>query len=218
MQEGQDQDFEFASDNIGDRATTEYFSKVEGGKKNKEKIVKKRTRFTRKALFIILGVIIALTAIFITIFTIINISNKNIGKRTNEELPSTIVEVQRRAYKAANATGRYYDGIVYLGDLILDMQDSNIDPEFIFETEVYLARFIYEAGDAETAVSLLEDLENQEYLTDLQKYWLYGGLIDIYTNEDNTEKVKEYQELFDKLDVHNNYVTFGPSSGGGSNE
>ena len=90
MQEGQEQDFEFSSNDIGDRATTEYFSKVEGGKKNKEKVTARRTRFTRKTLFIIFSVIIGLAVVFIGIFTILNLRSRIIGKRTEEEIPTSM--------------------------------------------------------------------------------------------------------------------------------
>ncbi len=218
MQEGQDQDFEFTSDNIGEKATTEYFSKVEGGKKNKEKVAERRTRFTRKTLFTILGIIVAIAVVFAVIFVVINISNRRIGKRTQEELPASMIEVQRRTFKAADATGRYYDGIVYLKDLILDMKDSDTDPDFLFEVYVYMARFIYQAGDPDNALLLLNRLEDQGSLTDLRKYWLYSSFIDIYKSENNEDGVAKYQELFDKLNINENFITFDVPMGGGSDE
>ena len=216
MQEGQDMDFQ--SSDIGDKATPEYFSRVEGGKKNQEKVAVKRTRTNRKVLMIILAIVLGLAAIFIVVFTIVNLSNHTTIKRTHEELPTTISEVQRRAYKRAEDTGKYYDGIVYVKDLILDMQDSNVDKDFIFETKIFLARLIYEAGDFDLSISILQHLESSSPLTDRQKYWLYHAFVDIYKSEGNIEIMEQYLEMFNRLDIDHNNMDFNLPLGGSSDE
>ena len=212
MQEGQDLDFR--SSDIGDKATPEYFSRVEGGKKNQEKVVAKRTHTNRKALMIILAVVLGLAVIFIAVFAIMNLSNRTVTKRTHEELPTTISEVRRRTYKKSEETGKYYDGILYLNDLILDMQDSNVNKDLIFEAKIFLARFLYEAGDPDMALRILRYMESEGRLTDKQKYWLYSSYIDIYDGEGNSEATEYYQAQFKTLDLNNNQMDFIIQSGG----
>lgn len=205
---------DFQSSDIGDKATPEYFSRVEGGKKNQEKVVVKRTHTHRKALMIILAIVLGLAVIFIAVFAIINLSNRTITKRTHEELPTTISEVRHRTYKKAKETGKYYDGVLYLNDLILDMQDSNADQDLIFESKIFLARFLYEAGDPDMALRILRYAESEGHLTDRQKYWLYSGYIDIYESENKSEEVEYYRDQFKLLDINNNQMDFVTQSGG----
>ena len=224
MQEDQKQgdslveQIDFSSSDIGNKATTEYFSNVKGGRKDKNKVDKKRTQRIRKMLFIFLGAAILVGAMLVALFVTSNSKSRTMGERTKEELPTEVAEVQRRTYKVAADHGAYYDGIVYLKDLIADMQGASMDADLVFESTVFLGRFIYEAGAFDTAINFLQKLEAREQLTDSNRYWLYNAFIDIYSAENYTNDADRYIGLLDQIMNENNLENFPDLLGGAVDE
>lgn len=207
-QDSQSSDVVFKSENIGDKATTEYFSNVKGGRKDKEKVEKKRTRITRKTLFIALGVLAGIVLVTLLVVLIINLVNRGVhGERTDEDLPTTYAEVQERAYKVAykdmENPGDYKEALKYVNNLIMDMVDTNRDADLIYATRTFRAILAYEAGAHELAVKEAESLE-QYATTDAQKYVIYDTLAWIYTQEKNYDVAMDYTSKKDGLDVPEN--------------
>ena len=95
----------FQSENIGNKATPEYFSNVKGGKKDQEKVEDKRSRVSRKTLFTILGALVGALVIVLVIALVANLLSRPKGSRTDEVMPTTADEIERRAY-----------AVVYSGD------------------------------------------------------------------------------------------------------
>ena len=200
MQEGQEQDFEFSSNDIGDRATTEYFSRVEGGKKNKEKVTAKRTRFTRRTLFIIFGIVIGIVIIAAIILGVFGILNTHrIGKRTGDEITMDAAVIQQRAYEKAYETGKYEDGLVYFNNAMLDSIDAGADKEFIITALIYRAEYAYDAGGHNAAINNLLKIEESYELTDKQKLQMYIALAGLYSKNGDTANAEKYNEKYEEM-------------------
>lgn len=200
MQEGQDQDFEFTSNNIGEKATTEYFSKVEGGKKNKEKVAERRTRFTRKTLFTIFGIVIGVVLIVVVILIISGVINSHrIGKRTGEEITTDAAVIQQRAYEKAYDTGKYKDGLVYFNNAILDAKDAGANEDFLITALIYRAEFAYDAGGHNAAIDDLLKVEKTYELSDKQKLQMYLALSNLYTKNGDVMNAEKYTKMYTDL-------------------
>ncbi len=196
----------FQSGNIGSKATPEYFVNVKGGKKDQEKVEKKRSRVSRKTLTIILGIV---AGILIVILMVVLISNfvRPRGSRTEEVMPTTQTEIEDRAYKVLYSTGEdgYENAIVYLNDLIKDMGDLNYSSELIFDAYATRAYIAYQAGGADVAIDEALRLV-KEADTDEKKYSIYRVLFYIYGKEGNKEKRKFYSDMMDELNVPENKI------------
>lgn len=193
----------FHSDNIGTKATPEYFSNVKGGKKNQEKVENKRTRITRKTLFIILGAILGVAVIFIIVFAIINLAVRPRGSHTGESLPTTISEVEERTYKvlySGSETGGYANALRYVNNIIADLIESESDADLTFATRAFRSRLAYEAGGHTVGINDALNLIRDD-LTDTQKYIIYITLTDLYYKEGNITESDKYYNMALGLDV-----------------
>ena len=198
-------DFEanvFNSDSIGNRATPEYFSNVVGGKKDKEKVIEKRTQQSRKRLFIVLGAISALLLIVMFTALIINFNTKPHGSRTDEAMPSNMSEIEERAYKVVYSGDEdgYTNALYYLNDMISDMEDLNLSPDLIFAVYAVRARITFQGGAREVAVEEALRLAD-EANTDIQKLYAYHELFYMYNQMGETDKRDFYGDLLAELDV-----------------
>ena len=124
----------FHSAKIGDKATPEYFSNVQGGKKDDEKVHRRLTHQTIKILIITLSIVAAITLIVTLVFVIISVSGKKIGSRTEEEIPSTLDDIELRTYGVVyrQENGGYAEALTYLNNVILDLYDAGSDENLIF--------------------------------------------------------------------------------------
>lgn len=192
----------FHSGSIGNKATPEYFSNVKGGKKDQEKVAKKRTRISRKALFMIFGAIIAALIVILMIVLIAHFTARPHGSRTDEDMPTTISEVEQRAYKVlySGDENGYYNTLYYLNDMIKDMNDLNYDPDLIFATYAVRAHITFQGGARQVAIDEALRLA-EEATNDIQKLYAYHELFYMYNQEGNTEKRDFYGDLMDELNV-----------------
>ncbi len=203
----------FNSANIGDKATPEYFSNIEGGKKDKTKVRKRMTRQTRKTLLIILGVVIALLFVIVMIFVIMNIANSHkYGERTEQELPTTSDDIEQRTYDVVyrDENGGYREALIYLNNLIMDMVDSGSNANLIFAARAFRAKLAYEAGGG-SQLGIQEALKLEESAeTERQKYIIYSTLANLYYREGNLPMFNYYSSMTDDLDVEENKIeTYG---------
>lgn len=197
----------FKSDDIGNHVTPEYFSNVKGGKKDKEKVEKKRTRISRKTLFIILGAFAAILVIVMLVALVVNFSRPPHGSRTDEEMPTTIEEVRDKVYDHLYSkdgdyvVANYLNAGIYLKDLISDMEDLNRSDELIFAAKAFRARFIFEGGLEDDAINeALRLVKSAD--TEYKKYNIYSALYYMYGKKGDSEKREIYSSLLDELDVN----------------
>ena len=192
----------FHSGDISNKATPDYFSNVKGGKKDKEIVSNKRSKKSRKALFITLGALAGALVVVLIITLVTTVFNHSRGSRTDETMPTTMQEIEERAYKVLHSGDEngYENTLYYLNDLILDMKDLNIDPEIIFAVYAVRARIAYEGGAKETGIEEALRLA-REANTDLEKLYAYHELFYIYNREGNPEKRDFYGSLMDELNV-----------------
>ena len=205
----------FHSGNIGNKATPEYFSNVKGGKKDQEKVERKRARISKKALMIIWGVIAAVLVIVLMIALIANLTSRPKGSRTNEELPPSQQDIEIRAYKVVYSGDEngYENALYYLNDLIKDMEDVNYNSDVIFEAYSVRALIAYQAGGEDVAISEAKRLV-KEADTAEKKYSIYSTLNLIYSQAGDTEKRDFYRDMAFALDVETN----AQAQGGGESE
>lgn len=191
----------FHSESIGSQATPEYFSNIKGGKKDKEKVQKIRSARSRKPLFIILGIIAAILLI-IMIIALVRTFNHPRGSRTDEEMPTDYSEIERRTYEHLyeNAEADYKKALLYISDLIKDMEELNQSPDAIFVAEVVRTKIIYQGGLRDRAITLALNLARTAD-NDVQKYYIYSALQYMYHQEGNTGKSDFYAALLDELNV-----------------
>lgn len=205
----------FQSENIGNKATPEYFSNVKGGKKDQEKVERKRSRMSRKTLFTILGALAGAIIVILVIALVANLLSRPKGSRTDEVMPTTADEIERRAYTVVYSGDEngYENAIVYLNDLIKDMGDLNYNSELMFDAYSTRAYIAYQAGGEDVAIGealrLLKEADTSE-----KKYTIYSKLILIYAQENNAEKVDFYRDMVSELDVETN----AQAQGGGEVE
>lgn len=207
----------FSSEEIGNKATPEYFQNVKGGKKNKEKVDKKRTRVTRKTLTIILSAVAALLIVVVVIFVALNIVNsRKHGQRTDEDLPTTITEIEMRAYKEAYKTeGKvdYSNSLYYMNDLIADLVDTKASSDLIFSARAFYTLLMYQAGGKDAALQEALELADSAN-TETEKFTIYSVLDRLYILNQNWDEAQRYEDLMDTLDVEVNNK--GTKSGYGS--
>ena len=195
----------FQSGNIGSKATPEYFVNVKGGKKDQEKVEKKRSRISRKTLTLIFSCIAAAIIIVLTVALIANLTSRPKGSRTDEVLPDSKSEIEKRAYKVLYSTGEdgYENAIVYLNDLIRDMGDLNYNSELIFDAYATRALIAYQAGGEDVAINeALRLLKEADTVN--KKYSIYSTLILIYSQEGDNEKRDFYRSMVSELDTETN--------------
>ena len=199
----------FKSEAIGSKPTTEYFSNVKGGREDQSKVEKKRTTNTRKTLIIILSIVAGILITVTAVFVILSLVNRRgtYGERTGEDLPTTIEEVEERAYALAfedlEAPGNFEAALYYINNVIADMVDTNQDQDLIYAVRCFRAILAYQAG-APTA-ALNEALSLEEYAkTDNQKFSIHGTLDRLYIWQRDYEKAVAYEDKMDALDVSEN--------------
>ena len=205
----------FQSENIGNKATPEYFSNVKGGKKDQEKVERKRSRMSRKTLFTILGALAGAIIVIFVIALVANLLSRPKGSRTDEVMPTSQIEIEERAYKVlySGDENGYENAIVYLNDLIKDMGDLNYDSELIFDAYSARAYIAYQAGGEDVAIDeALRLLKEADTVN--KKYSIYSTLILIYTQEGNTDKRDFYRDMVSELDIEANTQ----AQGGGEEE
>ena len=195
----------FHSEDIGNQATTEFFSNVTGGRKDKDKIERKRIRVSRKALFVIFGALAAISVVILFTILIINLNSRPHGSRTDEALPSSSSEIEERAYKVlySGDPRGYYNAIYYLKNLIQDMEDAKQNPELIFDAYALRARIAYMGGGGETAINEALRLANKAE-TDNEKYTIYKVLFYMYNQEGDKERRDFYGDMMYQLNVEAN--------------
>lgn len=198
----------FHSAKIGDKATPEYFSNVQGGKKDDEKVHRRLTHQTRKILIITLSIVAAITLIVTLVFVIISVSGKKIGSRTEEEIPSTLDDIELRTYGVVyrQENGGYAEALTYLNNVILDLYDAGSDENLIFAARAFFAQLVYEAGGG-SQLGIQEALKLfSQAQTERQKYIIYTTLARLYNWDGNTELGTYYDNLSNELDVAENKV------------
>lgn len=195
---------EFASKDIGNKATVEYFSNVEGGKKNQEKVMRRRTHATRKTLQVVLACAIGAVVIVAIIFVVLNLTGSKIGKRTGEQIPEDPSVLLVRAYEEAYKTGEYKDGLIYMNNMILDMKDNGYGNDKIIPALIYRAEFAYDAGGGSVAIDELLDIEESYDLTDKQKYLLYIVLASLYRKSGNDQYADSYNNKAEAIGLKYN--------------
>lgn len=193
----------FQSGNIGSKATPEYFVNVKGGKKDQEKVEKKRSRISRKTLTLIFSCIAAAIIIVLTVALIANLASRPKGSRTDEEMPTTIDEVEKRTYEHlyTGDTADYPVAVTYISDLIKDMEDTNQNKDLIFCSKILRTRIAFRGGLREKAIELALAL-TEEADTDYQKNCAYNALSYMYNQEQNTEKRDFYMDLLKELNYN----------------
>ena len=182
--------------------------------------MRRRTHATRKTLQVVLACALGVAVIFIVFFVALNLLNKRVGTRTHEELDATTIDsIEIKAYEEAYKTGKYYDGLLYLRDIIADLQDANADKDLIFKARLFRAEFMYDAGGKEQAFKLLDNLESTSGLTDEQKYLLYFTSAKLYERAGDTEKADQYKGRYTAIDnYHDGKLYEGMGSVENSNE
>ena len=190
----------FQSGSIGNKATPEYFSNVKGGKKDKEKVETKRSRVSRKTLTLIFSCIAAAIIIVLTIALIANLASRPKGSRTDEEMPTTFDEVEKRTYENlySGDTADYSVALAYLTDLIDDMEDLNQNSGLIFCSKVFRTKIIFQGDLREQALGMAQGLL-EEASTDQEKDCAYEILAFMYNQEQDTEKRDFYMDLIKEL-------------------
>lgn len=193
----------FHSGNIGNKATPEYFSNVKGGKKDQEKVERKRARISKKTLMIIWGVIAAVLVIVLMIALIANLTSRPKGSRTDEAMPVTIDEVEERTYEHlyTGDTADYPVAVTYITDLINDMEDLNQNKDLVFCSKVFRTRIIFRGGLREKGIKMAFALA-EEANTDHQKDCAYNALAYMYSQEQNIEKRNFYMDLVKELNFN----------------
>lgn len=209
----------FHSANIGDKATPEYFSNIEGGNKDSGKVQRRMTHQARKILIIILSAVAAITLVVTLIFIIINVTGKKVGSRTHEELPTAIDDIELRTYGVVyqQDNGGYAEALTYLANLIMDLHDSEVDDNLVFAARAFFAQLVYEAGGGsqlgiQEALKLLDQAQ-----TEREKYTIYMTLSRLYTWENNMGLGNYYEDLANELDVPENKVETRGANEDGNN-
>ena len=200
----------FQSENIGNKATPEYFSNVKGGKKDQEKVEDKRSRVSRKTLFTILGALVGALVIVLVIALVANLLSRPKGSRTDEVMPTTADEIERRAYAVVYSGDEngYENAIIYLNDLIRDMGDLNYNSELLFDAYITRARIAYQAGGGDVAIGEALRLAKEADTAD-KKYQAYDLLYNLYNQEGKNEKRDFYGDLIGELNQENNTQALG---------
>ena len=193
----------FSSGDIGSQATPEYFSNVKGGKKDKEKVEQKRARISKKTLFTILGTVFAVLILVLGITLIANLTSRHRGSRTDEEMPVSMQEIEKRTYERLYHDNvlDYKNAIYYLNDLMKDMKELNQNQELIFNSKVFRARLVYNGGLKQAGIDEALRLA-KEASTDYEKYYVYSTLSYIYNQEKNAEKRDFYMDLLKELNYN----------------
>ena len=193
----------FNSGDIGSQATPEYFSNVKGGKKDKEKVEQKRARISKKTLFTILGAVFAVLILVLGIALIANLTSRHRGSRTDEEMPTTMQEIEQRTYKHLYHDNvlDYKNALYYLNDLMKDMRDLNQNQELIFNSKALRARLVYQGGLKQAGIDEALRLA-KEADTDYEKFYIYSVLSYIYNQEKNAEKRDFYMDLLKELNYN----------------
>lgn len=193
----------FSSGDIGSQATPEYFSNVKGGKKDKEKVEQKRARISKKTLFTILGTVFAVLILVLGITLIANLTSRHRGSRTDEEMPVSMQEIEKRTYERLYHDNvlDYKNAIYYLNDLMNDMKELNQNQELIFNSKVFRARLVYNGGLKQAGIDEALRLA-KEASTDYEKYYVYSTLSYIYNQEKNAEKRDFYMDLLKELNYN----------------
>lgn len=194
----------FQSGNIGNKATPEYFSNVKGGKKDQEKVAEKRTRVSRKTLFVVLGVIAAVLVIILVIALVANLLSRPKGSRTDETMPATMDEVETRTYENLYRDGNYADysnALVYITDLINDMEDLNQNQDLIFCAKILRTKIIFQGGLRERGIDMALVLTNKAD-TDYKKNCAYNTLSYMYNQEQDIDKRNFYMDLIKDLNFN----------------
>ena len=193
----------FSSGDIGSQATPEYFSNVKGGKKDKEKVEQKRARISKKTLFTILGTVFAVLILVLGITLIANLASRHRGSRTDEEMPVSMQEIEKRTYEHLYHDNviDYKNAIYYLNDLMNDMEELNQNQELIFNSKVFRARLVYNGGLKQAGIDEALRLA-KEASTDYEKYYVYSTLSFMYNQEKNDKKRDFYMDLLEELNYN----------------
>ncbi len=193
----------FQSGNIGNKATPEYFSNVKGGNKDQEIVERKRAHLSKKTLFIILGVIAAVLVVILMVALIANLTSRPKGSRTDEAMPATMDDVETRTYENLykDNTADYSTALVYITDLINDMEDLNQSQDLIFCTKILRTKIIFQGGLRERGIDMALSLTKKAD-TDYEKNCAYNTLSYMYNQEQNTDKRDFYMDLIKELNFN----------------
>lgn len=203
--EGQDKvpDNSFESKNIGYVSTPEYFSNVKGGRKDKEKVERKRFNISHRTLRIIAIVTASLLAVILLITLIINlVASNNLGKRTHEPIPTELSTIETKAYEVAVSKG-YGDALVYLTDLMADLEDASRDINLIFGVKALRIQMLYSSGWPAYAFSEAESLK-EDAINERQRYTVFALLAKMYSWDGDNDMANYYRELAESVNVDDN--------------
>lgn len=192
----------FHSGDIGSQATSEVFSNVTGGKKDKEKVKDRRTRISRRTLFVALGIVCAALIIALSIALIMGLSRPPHGSRTDEEIPTAIEDVEKRVYNTLYSDEEidYKKAILYLNDLMEDIKDYDRSSGLLFSAYILRVRLVFQGGLRKQAITEALRLLN-EADTDYKKYQVYAALYYMYNQQGDEDRRDFYGDLIGELDV-----------------
>lgn len=190
----------FDSQKIGTRPTVDYFSNIDGGGKDNEKIQRRRTRITRKTLTIILAGLGALLLV-ITIIFLVNIwSGPKTTEYTSDDFPQDMSAFEEKAYNLVYSEGWSYGEVATFIDYAI--ADSK-DMDRTLRLKLLHAEFLRLGGYAEAAESEMRYLIENAY-SDQQKYIVLSAAAHFYYYAGDESLAELYQWQADQLDVPEN--------------
>lgn len=190
----------FDSQKIGTRPTVDYFSNIDGGRKDDEKIQRHRTRLTRKALTIILAALGAILVVVTIIFLVNIIGGNKPREYTSDDFPQNINDFEEKAYSLVYSDGWSYGEVAtFIEYAIADSKD----PERTLQLKLMRIEFLRQAGYVEAAEGELIYLLENTY-DDPSKYLVYMAAANFYYNIGDVGLAETYQLIADRLDVPQN--------------
>ena len=179
----------FDSEKIGTRPTVDYFSNIDGGRKDEQKVRRNRTRITRKTLTIILAALGAILLVILIVFAINSMSGPKPTTYTSNDFPEDINAFEEKAYKLVYSEGWSYGEVsTFIEYAIADSKDA----DRTLKLKLLRAEFLRLGGYTDAADSEMKTLIENAY-TDEQKYIVLNAAAHFYYYLGDTDLAELYQ-------------------------
>ena len=190
----------FDSEKIGTRPTVDYFSNIDGGRKDDDKISRNRTRVTRKTLTIILAALGAILLVITIIFLVNVLGGPKPTQYTSDDFPEDMNAFEEKAYSLVYSEGWSYGEVsTFIDYAIADSKDA----ERTLRLKLLRAEFLRLGGYTDAAENEMKTLIENAY-TDAQKYIVLSAAAHFYYFAGDTDLAELYQWQADQLDVPEN--------------
>ena len=190
----------FDSQKIGARPTVDYFSNIDGNRKDNQKIQRRRTRVTRKTLAIILAALAAALVVVTIIFLINVLGGPKPRQYNSNDFPENINEFEEKAYSLVYSEGWSYGEVsTFIDYAIADSKDA----DRTLQLKLLRIEFLRLAGYTEAAEGELKNLLENTY-ADSQKYLVLMAAANFYYNTGDVDLALTYQWQANQLDVPQN--------------